>query len=233
MEEEIDLRQLWEALKKRWILIAVIPLLFSIISGLVSFYYLKPVYQATTTMFVGKKLLDISQSDSQLLEALQNYQRLSNESYATIVKSRTVLENVIKEMGLPLAPEQLGGKITVKTEEYSEVLKISVTDGDPEQTARIANTVADKFAEAVIKITSADSVSVVDPAITPGYPIKPNKTMNVLIAFAVGLMASIGLAFILEFLDNTVKTTKDVKDILGLPVLGVIPLHKHDHSKRG
>ncbi|KGP75336.1 lipopolysaccharide biosynthesis protein, partial [Desulfosporosinus sp. Tol-M] len=53
--------------------------------------------------------------------------------------------------------------------------------------------------------------------------VKPNKKLNVLLAFVVGLMAAVGLAFLLEFLDNTIKTSSDVEELLGIPVLGVIP----------
>lgn len=61
---------------------------------------------------------------------------------------------------------------------------------------------------------------------TPVSPVKPNKKLNVLLAFVVGLMAAVGLAFLLEFLDNTIKTSSDVEELLGIPVLGVISNNK-------
>ena len=62
-----------------------------------------------------------------------------------------------------------------------------------------------------------------DTAVTPDKPVKPNKQLNVMIAFVVGLMAAVGVVFLLEYLDNTIKTTADVEKLLGIPVLGVIP----------
>jgi Capsular polysaccharide biosynthesis protein len=62
--------------------------------------------------------------------------------------------------------------------------------------------------------------------VTPVSPVKPNKKLNVLLAFVVGLMAAVGLAFLLEFLDNTIKTSSDVEELLGIPVLGVISNNK-------
>ena len=53
-------------------------------------------------------------------------------------------------------------------------------------------------------------------------PIKPRPMLNVAIAFVVGLMAAVGLAFLLEYLDNTVKKEEDVESLLGLPVLGIV-----------
>jgi len=102
---------------------------------------------------------------------------------------------------------------------------------NPDLAASIANSMADEFSKAVIDIKKVDSVSIVDTAVTPTHPVKPNKKLNVLIAFVVGLMASVGLVFLLEYMDNTVKTSDDVEKLLGIPVLGVIP--NYDTGKQG
>ncbi len=64
---------------------------------------------------------------------------------------------------------------------------------------------------------------IVEYARAPGTPFKPNKRRALSIAFLLGLMASIGLAFLLEHLDNTLKDAEDVERRLGIPVLGVLP----------
>lgn len=226
MEQEIDLRQVWDILKKRWLIIVSIPLLAALTSGIVSFFILKPVYQASTTLIVGKKAGEEGVQAIQTLDynTIQANLRLA-KTYGEIAKSRTVEENVIKQLNLPLTPEQLDNKITVNPVTDTEVLEISVQDHDPVLAAQIANANAQKFSEAVIEIKKIDSVSIVDTAVAPAAPIKPQKTRNVLIAFAAGLIASLGLAFLLEFLDNTIKTTKDVEEFLGIPVLGIIPYY--------
>jgi len=66
---------------------------------------------------------------------------------------------------------------------------------------------------------------VISPATTPGGPVQPNKVKNLTIALVLGLVVSIGLALLLNYLDNTVKTAKDVEEIFGLPVLGQIPVY--------
>ncbi|RYD07019.1 hypothetical protein N752_00120 [Desulforamulus aquiferis] len=75
----------------------------------------------------------------------------------------------------------------------------------------------------VVEIMKVDNVNVIDLAVTPSNPVKPNKKLNILIAGVVGLMIALGLVFLLEFLDRTIKTSEDVKRHLGLPVLGAIP----------
>lgn len=94
--------------------------------------------------------------------------------------------------------------------------------------ASIANATSAQFSRSVIEIKKVDSVSVVDSAVAPLNPIKPKKLLNILIAFVVGLMTAVGLAFLLEYLDNTIKDSQDVENVLGLPVLGIIPNYELD-----
>jgi capsular exopolysaccharide synthesis family protein len=68
----------------------------------------------------------------------------------------------------------------------------------------------------------ASNIRIVDPAVVPRAPIRPNRQRDVLFGVLMGLMASIGLAFFLEYLDNTLKSPEDVREHLGVPLLGVI-----------
>ncbi|MDF9406780.1 hypothetical protein L7E55_00145 [Pelotomaculum isophthalicicum JI] len=86
---------------------------------------------------------------------------------------------------------------------------------------------ADKTAQTQIARSidlGSTSVVVFSPAMAPAEPVKPKKKLNIAIAFVLGLMASVSLAFLLEFLDNTIKNPEDVAQHLELPVLGMIPL---------
>ncbi|WP_407306880.1 YveK family protein [Desulfosporosinus sp. SB140] len=232
MEEEIDLRQYWEILRKRWLIVVAIPLIAALTSGIISFFIIKPSYQASTTLIVGKKASEEGQAAAQMLDnnVLLANQQLA-KTYATIAQSRTVEENVIKDLNLPLTADELDKLISIDQVKTTEILEIQVSNTDPELAASIANTMAQEFSKAVIEIKKVDSVSIVDKAVTPDIPVKPNKKLNVLIAFVVGLMASVGLVFLLEYLDNTVKTSNDVETLLGIPVLGVIP--NYDIGKQG
>ena len=230
MEQEIDLLQLWEILKKRWVIVIVIPLIAALTSGVISFFVLKPVYEASTTLIVGKKAADdAAQQAGALLDynVLMANKQLA-KTYGAIAKSRTVEQKVIDKLNIPLTTEELDEKIKVDPVQDTEVLQIAVQDYDPGLAAKIANATAEEFSEMVIDVKKVDSVSIIDKAVPPAHPVKPNKKLNVLIAFAVGLMAAVGLAFLLEFLDNTVKDENDVEELLGLPVLGIIPLYNGD-----
>jgi len=232
MEEEIELRQYWEVLRKRWIIVVVLPLIAALTSGVVSFFILKPVYQASTTLIVGKKAAESGQAAVQMLDnsVLQANLQLA-KTYAAIAQSRTVEQNVINDLDLKLTVAELDSSITINPVKTTEILEIQVQNTDPELAASIANSMANEFSKAVIEIKKVDSVSIVDTAVTPTHPVKPNKQLNVLIALVVGLMASVGVVFLLEYMDNTVKTSEDVEKLLGIPVLGVIP--NYEAGKQG
>jgi len=75
------------------------------------------------------------------------------------------------------------------------------------------------------------SVVVISQANIPSSPVKPNKKLNIAIALLLGLMVFTLLAFILEYLDNTLKTPDDITRELDLPVLGLIPLRTENNSR--
>ncbi|MFH2043223.1 MAG: polysaccharide biosynthesis tyrosine autokinase [Acidobacteriota bacterium] len=67
------------------------------------------------------------------------------------------------------------------------------------------------------------NITVIDPAEVPRSPVSPKKKMNIILAFLIGAFGGIGLCFVLEYLDNTVKGPEDAEKLTGLPSLGVIP----------
>ena len=224
MGVKVELRQYWDVLRKRWMIVVALPLIAALASGVISFFVLKPVYQASTTLIVGKKPIESGQAAAQMLDnsVLLANQQLA-KTYAKIAQSRTVEQNVIKDLNLPLTVEGLDSLISINPVKTTEILEIQVTDVNAEQATLIANTMAQEFSKAVIEIKKVDSVSIVDTAVIPDKPIKPQKVLNVMLAFVVGLLASLGLVFLLEYMDNTIKTSSDVETLLGIPVLGIIP----------
>ncbi len=218
-EYEIDLREIFGMLRKRWLMIASITLSAAILAGVLSFFVLKPQYEASTTMIVSYKqnqeaLMDYSQ--------LQMSQKLAT-TYSQIIKSNRIADAVIEKLELDLSAEELNKKISVSQVESTEIFKITVKDNDPELAALIANTEADIFKQEINDMMKVDSVSTIDVAKVPESPVAPNKVMNIAIATVLGMMVSVGLVFVLEFLDRTYKTPTDIERHLGLPILGAIP----------
>lgn len=221
MEETISLKELFLTLRKRLSLIALITILFATISGLISFFYLTPIYQASTQILVNQSKDD--QATYNVGEVQTNLQLIN--TYNVIIKSPAILDLVSKELDLNMTAAQLNGKITVQSEQNSQVVNISVQDPDPKLAADIANTTASVFKKEIKEIMNVDNVSILAKAVVVDNqsPIKPQPLMNIAIALVVGLMLGVGIAFLLEYLDNTIKTEQDIEQTLGLPVLGAIP----------
>ena len=78
----------------------------------------------------------------------------------------------------------------------------------------------------------SSNIRVVDPALIPGGPSRPNKTRNVMLSILVGLIGGIGLALLREYLDNTVKTPDDIETLARLPSLAVVPALSNSNGKR-
>jgi non-specific protein-tyrosine kinase len=85
-----------------------------------------------------------------------------------------------------------------------------------------------------IRLSEAQTISTVmqvDPAVVPTKPISPQVLRNTALAAMVGLMLAVGVIFLIEALDDTLKTPEDVKKALGLPVLGIIAKHESEEGK--
>lgn len=220
MEETISLQELFQTLKKRLKLILAITVVATLISGVVSYFILTPIYQASTQILVNQE-----KSDQQVInmnEVQTNLQLIN--TYNVIIKSPAILDIVVKRLDTDKTLEELNDQITVGSEKDSQVISITVQDSDPKIAAEIANTTAKVFQEEIVKIMNVDNVSILSSAVVKDNPspIKPKPVLNMAIALVVGLMAGVGLAFLLEYLDNTVKTEQDIEQYLGLPVLGAI-----------
>ncbi|MEK5427765.1 YveK family protein [Cytobacillus sp. FSL R7-0680] len=219
MEETISLKELYDTLKKRIVLILSITIAAALISGVVSYFVLTPVYQSSTQILVNqaKDNQEITKSD------LDGNLQLIN-TYNVIIKSPAILDIVKEELNLNVSTSALNEKISVQSEQNSQVVKISVEDESAEQAALIANKTAEVFRSEIPDIMNIDNVSILANAeVTENQsPIKPNPLLNIAIAVVVGLMAGVGLAFLLEYMDNTIKNEEDIEKAVGLPVLGLV-----------
>ena len=223
-EETIELRELLEILLKRKLLIIIMTVLCTVAGGVYSVFLITPMYNAETTMMVNgaKNMTDIASSLD--IGSINLSQKLV-VTYGEIVKSRIVLEQTIDSLKLDMTYGQLLRKTTAQQVGGTEILKIAVQDEDPAQAAVIANKISDVFVKEVMRILKVNNVETIDTAIPIEKPVNVKTVLNIAIAMILGLMMSVFIAFVLEYMDNTIKTENDVQKYLDLPVLGLIPDH--------
>ena len=221
MEETIDLREYFFILKKKMWLIGLSAIICGLISGLVSFFVLKPVYEANTSLIVNKEVEDET-TQMATTDDLNYVQKLAI-TYGEIIKSRTVITSTIEKLKLDMTYEELEKIISVSNVSDTQIIKISIEHKNPVLATKICNTIPEIFTKEVQRISKASGVEVIDKAIVPEEPIKPNKIMNIAIAMLLGVMVSVFVIFLTEALNTSIKEPKDIEEKLGIPVFGVVP----------
>lgn len=221
--EELDLKELFEIFWARKIAIICIVIVFMIAGGLYSYFAITPKYTSYTTMLLtqtgGKEKTEdasITQTDISLNSKLVS-------TYSVLIKSKTVLNEVLDNVNdKSLTYGRLKSSIKVKNESDTEVIRIDVTNEDPNLAAKIANEVARVFSQKIPEIYNISNVYIVDRAEATTSPSNINHLKDLVIFAFIGLVISVIYVLIINLLDNTIKTEEDVQKSAGLPVLAAL-----------
>lgn len=221
MEETISLKEIFQTLKDRFQLIIFITLSIVLLTGLFTYFIVTPIYQSSAQILINQSQ-DANQQGIDVNQVRTNVELIN--TYSVIIKSPTILDNVNKELKLNMSSGELEGKVEVTSEQNSQVVNVTVNDTDPKRAALIANTIAETFQEKVPRIMNIDNVNILSKAkvVENPAPVKPKPLLNMAIGLVVGIMLAVGIAFLLEYLDNTIKTEDEIMKLLEVPVLGVI-----------
>lgn len=220
MEEQvISLSEIFEALKKRWIMIVAITLTATIISGVISFFVIDPVYETSTKLFIGKEESDSAAYNS---SDIQMYQKLL-QTYAQTIKTKDLVGRAIATLTYDLEASSVVEELTVTPVTDTQIIQIKYQSKDSQEAVDVLKNITTEFITTSKELVPNGNVTVIEEVELPENPVSPNKKMNIAIAFLLGLMVSVGLVFLLEYLDNTYKNKDQLEKDLGIPVLGAIP----------
>jgi len=218
-ENVIRIEDIVDTLKKRWRMIVAITTIAVIFSGIMSFLINSPKYEVTTKLFIGKENSnDVKASDSDILM----YQKLL-KTYAEIISTNNLVEKAIDKDGLNITSEEVLSGLTVTPRSDTQILEIKYTSDDKVLAKDIIDSITNEFIRSSAEFIPNGAVKIIESAKIPEQPVNDNKKRNIAIAFLLGLMISIGLSFLIEFMDNTLKTKEQLEQILELPVIGAIP----------
>ena len=220
MEEQvISLSEIFEAIKKRWIMIVAITLVATLVSGVLSFFVIDPIYESSTKVFIGKDESDNAAYNS---SDINMYQQLL-QTYAQAIKTKDLASKALENLNYNLEPNQVISNLTVNPISSTQILEIKYRSKDQQEAKDVLKNVTDEFIVTAKELVPNGNVRIIEEVELPESPVSPNKPMNIAIAFLLGLMVSIGLVFLLEYLDNTFKTREQLEKELDIPVLGAIP----------
>ena len=226
---EIDLREIFGVLLHRLWIIIVAALVCGAVAFMLSFFIITPQYQSTTKVYILNKQNasgSVTYSDVQLSATL-------SKDYEQLVTSRYVIEGVIKELNLDETYESLVGRVSASNATGTRIIAITVTDPDPAQAQRMANSVRDLAAKHITEVMDIEAVNVVDQANLPDSPVSPSISKWTIIGALVGIIISAAVIIIQHLLDDTIKTSEDVEKYLGLSTLALIPVNEGDIPDQG
>ena len=217
-EIEFDVMQLIKAILAKAKYIILVAVIFGMCGFAGSKLLLDPVYEA------GTKMIVIAQNNpDEVVNDRLNAAKSLVDTYAIIVRSRSVLNQVKEELHLQMTYEQLASCISVKSENETEVMKVVVRHEDLNLAFAIAQKLEQLAPDAIDMVYGVGSVRITEPSYSKPYPVSPNNKTNAILAALVGFALSCGLVVVLFLMDNTFKTNTEIQDDLNVPVLGVIP----------
>lgn len=225
MEEQvISISEIIDAVKKRWKIIALTTVLATVVSGIFSFFIISPTYEASTKIFIGK---EGAESEGYNSSDVSMYQNLI-KTYSELIKTKDLVNKAIDNSEYDLSVNNVLNGITVNTLTGTQILQISYQSKSPSIAKNILESITNEFITKAEELVPNGNVKILESVELPKNPVAPNKTMNIAIAFILGMMVGFGIVFLLEYLDNTYKNKEQLEKELDIPVLGVIPMSDLD-----
>jgi capsular polysaccharide biosynthesis protein len=233
--EEEDVLSLGELLRILWRRLWVIALVSIVLTAAAVGYSLgqTPIYEASIKILVGQE--QRADTPSQLGSDVMGLQQLT-QTVADLIATRPVAEAAIERLGLQMSPEDFLENLSVQQVANTQTIEVSYKDSDPERAQRIANTVGEVFSDQVSEVSpSANAITATlwERAAVPDEPVSPKPVRNGLLALLLGLMLGAGLAFLLEYLDDTWRSPEELEQVSGRPNFGAIPEFKVVKGKKG
>lgn len=221
--EEINLKDLFSYFLKKTPIILFVTLLFLTVGIIYTMFIKTPLYKGDTTLILVKENSNYGQeSSSQTQSDILLNQKLVT-TYSELIKSKRVLNQVISILELDYSNTELSQKIGVSSVKDTEIIKISVSDEEPKDASRIANTLADVFKYEVMDIYDLQNVTIIDKAEVQDEPYNIEVVKSAVIFFALGFMLSVGVIFVIYYFDTSIKSSEEIENRLGVPVIGNVP----------
>ncbi len=226
----IDIGMLFQMLWHHMAIIVVSTLGCAAVGFIIAAFFIAPTYSASADMLVNNNqetatTTTVSNSDITASTSLV-------DTYSVILKSHTMLEQVIDDLNLDMTYDELSNKISVSAVNSTQVMRITAKTDSANKSLAIVTDIVEKAPDMIIEAAKVGSVDTVDEPFTTGEPVAPSKRNYTMIGALIGLILSAGILILREILNNKIKTEDDVKNILDLQLLGVIPLEEADEKSK-
>lgn len=216
----IEIKELYELFKKKFWIIIVITAIFTV-RGYQSASQLTTSYQARIKVYIG--------DSSNVMTGYMSNNVYYNDfitSFKEIIMIEDFLNETLEKYDLGLTAGQVSGALSfTQKEENSPILEINYRSWSQELAREVLEVLAKEFAQQAQKIMPDVQVQVIDSVKV--YPIVPNQTAPIRNGILIGIVLSVGLILVLDYLDDTIRKKEELEKILSIPVLGELP-HKKE-----
>lgn len=213
----MTLLELFKLLKKHLTLVVVLPVVLAIATAGVSWGLMQNQYTATVSVYV---LSSSSNEQNTIQNSDLTASQLMANDIAELANSDIVAERTAEELGMSSLK---GYKISVNSSTTTRVIEISVTTGQSDAAAVVANKIAEVLSSVAQDVMGVESVNVVDQAKAPDAPSGPNRVMYTAVAFLAGIFLAVAIVVVMDMVNTRVRTPEEAEELLGVPVIGRIP----------
>ncbi len=217
----ISIEELIGILKKRWKIIAISLFIFLLLSIVLSFFIMKPKYEATTKFFIGKEAIGEEQNYSQ--NDVIMYQNLM-KTYSEIIRTPDILLSALEKTNIDASVDDVASKLSVTAIADTQILEVKYRSMDPNQARSFIYNITSEFIKVSKELVPNGNVKVLQKVRLPENPVSPNKKINILIGGFSGIVLGIILAFIMEIFDKTIGSKEELEKEIAIPVIGLLPL---------
>lgn len=220
----IDVESLFTLFKKKFWIIIVITMITTGVSYLKA-SKMQPSYSAMLSVFMGVEEEGLDYSIMQEM----NFYGKNIQTLKDMVMTEEFLADVLKKNNIDKDPGQVMGSISVQSSEDSPIVTMRYYGGVTSGNAKTLDVVAEEFIKRLQEIIPNLSPRIVNNAYESMSV--PNKVRVVQVGVVFGIIASIGLILVIDYLDDTLKNKQDLEKLLPIPVLGDIPKHEKEFVK--
>ena len=225
--EVIDLTEILSAVRQHLLELIFVTLAAALVGFMASKFLMTPKYDSSALMIVNTRQdVNANVTSDQINSATKLV-----STYSIIIKSDTVLQQVIDNLGLNLTYAQLNKRVTVAAVDDTQVMKITVQSDSPEWARQVCEQIITMAPDVIKEAVEAGSVKVISNPSLATEPVSPNIMKNTMLAAAVGFVLVIGIIVLQVLLDNKINTEEDVTKYLDMTVLGVIPQYDQGGKK--
>lgn len=225
--EVIDLTEILSAVRQHLLELIFVTLAAALVGFMASKFLMTPKYDSSALMIVNTRQdVNANVTSDQINSATKLV-----STYSIIIKSDTVLQQVIDNLGLNLTYAKLNKRVTVAAVDDTQVMKITVQSDSPEWARQVCEQIITVAPNVIKEAVEAGSVKVISNPSLATEPVSPNIMKNTMLAAAVGFVLVIGIIVLQVLLDNKINTEEDVTKYLDMTVLGVIPQYDQGGKK--